>query len=242
MADLINTISFKNLLNEIMVTYSYDDSTRRKVGMFLVESIRHHRLFHLPEQRNIIEATVGDNNDIDLPSDCEEFISLSINHRNRYWTFTKNEKLIVHTDGGDPEVLDIGKDGIEIAEKGSYYSFGERGGKNSFYYVPDFKNNRVFVNGDLQLNQKVYLTYLSSGIDPSTDSKALVPIKWKDVIKKHVRFLVSDASDIQEYAIRRHKDVYEEAVLMNRGLNWTLDELADTIYKSNTQAPKRRRF
>jgi hypothetical protein len=241
MADLVNIISFKNLLNEIMVTYSYNDAERRKVGMFLIESIKHHRLFHLPEKRNIIETTVGDNNDVDMPNDCLEFISLSINHKNRYWTFTKNDKLIVHTDGGNPEVLDIGVNGIEIAEDGAYFSLGERGGKNRFYYVPDFKNDRVFVNGDLQVNQKVYLTYISSGID-TVAGQTVIPVKWKDVIKKHVRYLVSDASDVQEYAIRRHKDVYEEARDMNRNLNWTMDELADVIYKTNTQAPKRKVF
>lgn len=179
-----------------------------------------------------------DNNAISLPSDYVSFISLSIPHQGRMWTFTRDEELVITSDGTPPsDTMSVSDgEGINVADNGVVIGVGSRGGVNKYYYKMDRKHDRIIVSG-FSFDHAI-LEYVSTGIE--TTGTNYIPRVAVRCLEYFVRFMEADYSEKPQSVIYELERRYEKEVRkLKKVLGPSVREIRDAFYKGSSQSVRR---
>jgi len=124
------------------------------------------RDFHLYDSPNVVPAkvTITALGIIEMPQDMVGFNELYKFIDGVKWPFTFNDNIITTTTiigGVETRDADYGEGEAIVDPKSDTY--GGIGGVNDYYYKPDWKSRRIFVEGTI--NDTAVLLYTTSGVE-----------------------------------------------------------------------------
>lgn len=187
-------------------------------------------LYHLSKYKQAWINVSDSLGTVAWPGDLVKWLSIGINIGGEYWTFTRDDSIII------PEGTVSGQDSLNsdrgentVVDRNKSAAYGTRGGLNSNYFTVDEDNRRFVINGVDR--DQVLVKYLSTGVNMSGAS--IVPIQAVQALKDFIIWRVSrQVKDYNTYAISV-KDLRD---LEN---SFTEDEFLDMIYKSTFRGVKR---
>jgi hypothetical protein len=229
--------TFDQVLNKIMLQ-AKKRAGRATLAELLVDGIRNVNLSFGEEGVKWDKMTPGDINDIDFPSDFEDFVALGVPVHGQLWFLTKKGGIIRTTTtvlGQETQDSDEGE-GVGMVTNAiqDYYT---RGGVNKEgYYTIDYTNRRILLNSVTK--SQVILVYKVSGV--TTDATPYIPSKYipyltSYVLWNNVRYVEGDerrAQYLEEQYMRESLRLQDSTVP-------PLYELYDAIASTYTQLPKR---
>lgn len=192
---------------------------------------------------------------ISYPMDMVDYEMLSIPINGRLWTLTRDNKIIstrslescgvVSADSNNGEGVSTVED--STLNDADYYngflqtatSYGLDGGQNFNYFKPD-DTLRKFTF-DNTSRTKVCLTYRTTGI--VKNATTFVPVVAINALKAYVDFMLEKRKPDYTYnklvsEETRFYSLCDEMISLTRG-KVRLEELADALYKTYRQTPKR---
>lgn len=241
MADLNGLITLKDIIANVMLDLGPEarEGEYARMMQWAIRGYGELQEFHLNYLKET-ELTISDISTVTLPTDFVAFISIGIPINGRYWTFTRDDKIL------SPQTMDCGEDALNedngenvVFGAGGYISgYGVPGGRNDAYYRIDYANNRIILNQNIN-RSTVILRYITSGV--SLEGETYVPriarecliawIHWKRI--QHD----SRVARVDKESARR--DYYEEVNKLRDITGPSLEEIYDAIYETIMQVPKR---
>lgn len=114
--------------------------------------------------------------------------------------------------------------------------YGARGGNNTYYYLPDWKRRKIFLNGIP--TDTVILQYISSGLSLTGDT--YVPAQAAPVVDAYLRWMQADIDGGGINERRDRERVYKEALMMfRRTILPSAQQFKDALLSITTQSPIR---
>jgi len=226
-------------LKEIVLTIMEDEGIERRWWKNLLSwTIRGYsdlNLYHLDYYEEA-KLTPSDLNIITVPDDFVSLIALGMPYMGRFWRLNSDGRFITTTttDGGS-EVLDeeVGE-GVPIGD-GTYYHYGETGGKNA-YSITWINATQFMINGTPRID--VIMRYVSSGVKQRGET--FVPALCREVLVAgtKVKYLERiNASDVKvARAIIKYDGELEKIRLAQFA---SVEDMMSAVYEAWSQAVKR---
>jgi hypothetical protein len=229
--------TFNEVLNKIMLQ-SKKRSGRATLAELLVDAVREMNLYTGNEGIKWKKITPGSINDVDFPSDLEEFVAVGVPLDGRLWLLSPEKSMIrTTTEVSGSETQDsTDGEGVSLRNEtiSNYYTTG--GFNPEGYYTVDFTNRRLLLNS---VNKsEVILVYKVSGI--TTDATPYIPSKYIAFLTAHVLWNeVRYLPDMQGLAQRFEDQHRKELNKLQDSELPSLHEFYDAILETTTMRPQR---
>lgn len=239
MAEISGKITYGRFVNDMLVKLRLSDDEYLRLMRITADGIQELGIHVLHNIKNAKLTVDTDINAINFPSDYVSFVSISIPWYGRMWTFTRDDRLVITTDGtvGVNEEYDTDDgEGVNVADNGVVFGLGSRGGVNRYYYTIDNKRERIAFSGYTPTH--VILQYVSTGVD--TTETNYIPRVALRCLEYYVRYMDADYAGKPQAVVRELERRYTDEVRkLKKTLGPTLDEIRDTVYKSTSQSVRR---
>jgi len=175
---------------------------------------------------------------IEMPASMIGFVDLCWYFGGRYWSFTEQKDIVrTTTFTGAVEGRDADYEEGQPINHGTSYTYGSKGGVNTYNYTIDWGARRIFVDG--VNDDTAILFYTGSGIE--VGSSTYVNDLITPLIDTYL--LWKESYWIPEFARERklREGDYTKEMLKIRNFNNALsyNQLRDILLGSYTQGPKR---
>lgn len=233
MADRSSLITIDQLVRSILFKEGKNNDDYLRYKQIVCDGLRHMHIHDFNVIATRVVTVDSTTKTFNYPTDYVRYESVSTVHDGRWWTYTRDERLVPLKDDTQTSIQDSMPN---VANNTFATSFSDGGGYNHYYFKPDDKNRRMIVSGfDADT---VVLRYVSNGLNTSGDVN--VPDYAALALEAYVRWRMSAYEKEPVYIRRENESDYKEARLEMRKVNLpTADEIYDSIYKTTGQGPRR---
>lgn len=239
MAEVSGNITYDRFVGDMLLKLNLNDDHYMRLLRIASDGMQELNMNYLSNVKNAKLTVDTDTNTIAFPSDYMGFVSISIPWYGRMWEFTRDDRLVITTDGtqGVDEEYDVDDgEGINVGDNGVVSGLGSRGGVNRYFYTIDQKRDRIAISG-FAVDHAI-LRYISSGID--TTAVNYIPRPVQRVLEFYVRFMNADYLDQPQSKIAELERKYKEEVRkLKKFYGPTLTEIRDSIYRTTSQSVRR---
>jgi len=226
MANISSLISLDAFVRRLLAKEGKDNDDYMRYMQIACDGIRdmHTHDFHI-EVTKVVTVNAATNT-FSFPTDFVRYTMIATPIDGRWWVYTRDDEMVpLEDDDGATIQATL----PNIAEFGIIDSLGDAGGKNKYYFRPDYKNRRFQVGG--YTPDIVILKYVTNGIDSAGTIN--IPDYALPVLEAYVRFNISDYDEIAESKILRLSQQYKDRRrLMRQAQRPALSDIRDVIYHS----------
>jgi hypothetical protein len=223
-------ITLDSFMDKALMKFGWDEDEFHRLHIIGADGLRELSIYHLPISLVTTLTVDTDNQTASWPDDMIDYVFIAVERDGELWTFTRNDKMVDKTISG-----------ITGADLGEYYyhdGYGSVGGKNDWYFQPDYENRRFLFSGVTSSNV-VVLKYISTGVEVvnySSSTNIEFPVYAEDSMETYLRWKWAEYTGMSGQECNRRERQYEKAVLMMRNLhNPTIDEIRDIWLGSSNQ-------
>lgn len=230
-------ISIEEVVTRYLLKYKKSNDDYLLYLEHACNSLRQYRVHSAPEARTE-KISVSALGIIEMPTDLIRLKDVSVAYNGEWWTMTERPDMVNTTtftgvvEGHDSTF----GEGVALKD-GITYTYGARGGVNSYYYMVDYNARRIFCDGIV--SDTALLKYVSSGI--ALNGTTYVPDLLTEVIDNYL--LWKETYWIQELVRERkaRQDDLKDANLKVRNVinSMSASQWRDLFWGSMTQTPKR---
>ncbi len=179
------------------------------------------------KQYNLSDLTNGV---LPYPDDCIAVVGVFYNEGNTLFPVTHRKDLIFEEEGGSVSAT------YEILDNYSA-NYAQPGAINKYYVYDDVDGRRLIF--DKTDDEKVWLKYISTGIDSELGQDTIVPEIYRETIENYVMW-----KDLmfrgQVNAALAYKEEYKMAAKKLKAIQLpSLEEFKDAVYSTISQGPRR---
>lgn len=227
MANISSTISLDAFVRRVLAKEGVDNDNYMRYMQIACDGIRDMHIHDFSIEATKIVTVNATTNTFSFPTDYVRYIAIATPIDGRWWVYTRDDAMVPLKDDDAGSVLTSLPN---IAESGIVSSLGDAGGKNKYYFKPDYKNRRFQVGG--YTPDIVVLKYISNGIDSAGD------INIQDyaalALESYVRWSIADYDGIAESKILRLERQYKERRRKMREVHRpTIQDIRDVIYATS---------
>ena len=235
MANQSSLISIDKLVGALLFKEGKNNDDYLRYKQVVCDGIRN---MHIHDFNVVVTKVVSVDSTtktFDYPDDYVRYTSVSTAFDGRWWTFTRDDRLVPLQD--DSAISqDIQSSIPNVATTLTGTSLSDGGGRNNYYFKPDDKNRRFLVGGfDADV---VVLRYISNGLNTSGDVN--VPDHAAIALEDWTRWRMSIHNREAVHVQGNNENIYIKSRLAMRKVALpNLDEIYDTIYRSSGQGARR---
>lgn len=179
----------------------YDRLLDITIGLFTDLNIH-----HLRQVRQAYSDVNTDLNQVLMPNDCVDDIAIGIIVNERLYVLTENPNISLvvtedcgeetrDTDTSDSNIYGATNSTNSAVNGWTYINsstplYGLSGGFEDVYYILDWENRRIRLEGNVVSPSKIYFQYISSGV--SLTSETVIPLYVKKALVAGVRWMVTE--------------------------------------------------
>ena len=238
MAQISGTITYDRFVSDMLLKLDLSDDHYMRLMRIAADGMEELNMHHLNNIKDVKLTVATATNTIAFPTDYLGFISLSVPWYGRMWEFTRDDHLVITTDGtvGLDEAYDTNDgEGVNVGDNGVVLGFGSRGGVNKYFYTIDNRKGRIAFSGFTP--DHVILRYISTGIDNFDTTTNTIPIPVKRSLDVYVRWMNADYLDQAQSKIFELERKYKEEVRkLKKFYGPTLNDIRDSIYRTSSQS------
>jgi len=222
MAERNGQITLQSYLKKYFFKARIDEDQFHRYHVIAADGIRDMFIHHLPVSKTVVMTIDGTNFTSDFPDDFIDYIFIAKENNGRWWTFTRDEKMVDRTL--------TGVDGSDLGEYLTIVGPGQVGGKNEYWFTVDYDNRRFLLSG-VSADETVILKYYSTGVESvsydSTDD-IQIPVYAENALEKYLRWQICEWDGGNSNECERRKYHYDDAIKAMRNIhNSTIDEIRD---------------
>jgi hypothetical protein len=217
----------------------------------VIRAIKDIRKFHAPsvvtqKQYNLSNLINGV---LSYPDDCIGVVGVFYEEGGTLFPASERNDIVwedVDEDGSVSSVTSVNDNYIGTDFYNNYYftltNYDRAGGRNRYYYTDDKENRRLIF--DATADVKIFLKYVSTGIDATLATDSVVPEEYVETIEAYVLWQEAlkrgsfDKRFLQ--SVRLYKNAYNEATRRLKAFQSpTIEQWKDMLYQTFKQGVKR---
>ena len=209
MAKRNSLISLDGFVHKYLDKRGLDADEYHRFRLIAADCLRTLSIHHMPIIKQTVLTIDADTMTADFPDDFIDYVGLVLEIDGRWWTITRDDKMV------DPNIAGVEAEELADQEYGS--GFAQPGGRNSFYYTPDYDNRRFLFNGTT--DKVVILRYKSTGVDVvayGSDTDIQIPVEAEEAMEAYIEWKVFSYDNENESKIARLKREYDDSVISLR--------------------------
>jgi len=239
MSEISGNITYSRFINDMLNKLRLSDDDYLRLASITYDGMDELELNYLANFKDAKVTVDTDTNTIDFPSDFVNFISISIPWEGRMWTWTRDDRLVITTDGtqGVDEVYDVNDgEGVNVADNGVVQGLGSRGAVNKYFYTIDRRRGRIAFSGYTPDN--VILRYKSTNIDDTTTN--YIPKVARRCLEYYVRYMDADYQNAPAVKVQQLEMKYKDEVRkLKKNIGPNVTEIRDMIRRTASQTVRR---
>ena len=239
MAEISRLLTYDKFVSDMLLKLNRNKDEYIRMLRITMDGMQELKMHHINSVKNSKITMDADTKTFSIPDDMMGFVSISVPWKGRMWTFTRDDRLVITTDGtaGVDEAYDVDDgEGVNVADNGLIYGFGSRGAVNRYYYTIDYKRNRIAFSGFTPTF--AILQYMSTGID--TTATNYIPRAIQRVLEYYVRWMDADYSGEAQSKVAQLEVRYSnELRKIRKFFAPTFDEIKDALYSTVSQSVRR---
>ena len=233
MANIDTQLSIDKFVRQLLFKEGKNNDDYLRYKQVVCDGLRHMHIHDFNVEVTKVVTVDSTTKTFDYPDDYVRYTSVSTVFQGRWWTYTRDDKLVPLEDD-DSTTIQSSIPNVTQTDLG--VSLSDGGGKNLYYFKPDEANRRMLVGGfDADI---VVLRYISNGLNTSGD--VYIPdyaiLTLEDFVRWKMSIYDRDPMSTRE---TNKKDFKLSRSEMRKVLLPTLSEIYDMIYKSSGQGVKR---
>jgi hypothetical protein len=243
------TTTLHSIVKEFQHLTGRDDNDYYRLLRLASRALVDLRKFHLPKvvvtkEYNLKNLTNGV---LHYPDNCIAVVDIYYDRGNTLFPVTKRNDIVYHQNesGSVSDVDEIYDYGYWGKENGYYYptanllGYGVSGGKNEYYLYDDKENRRIIF--DRTIDEKIWVRFVSTGIDNSTAENTIIPIEYQELIEAYILWQEAlKHRNTNRNLVRLYKQNYnQESRRLKAFQAPSIEEWKDVIYSTFKQTPKR---
>jgi len=235
MANISATTTIDTIIKDFQHITGRGDGDYYRLFQMVVRALQDIYQFHAMRVVQRKEYNLADltNGVLPYPQDCIGVIGIEYNRSNRL--YPASHKLdIIYGENASGSVS-------YVAERDDSYvsNYGKTGGRNLYYYTDDKANRRLIF--DAVADEKIWLKYVSTGIDADLAEDTVVPKAYVEFIENYIMYKEASLHRRgNKNAAMFYWEEYKKAARRLKTFQGpSLEELKDAIYDGYSQGPKR---
>jgi len=227
MAYISSLISLDAFVRRLLAKEGKDDDDYMRYMQIACDGIRDMTIHDFTVEVTKVVTVNSTTNTFSFPTDFVKYIWVATNIDGRWWKYTRDDDMVPLK---DDDSVDIQDSLPNIANYQYSTSYGEAGGKNRYYFRPDYENRRFQVSGDTP--DVVVLKYVSNGINSAGTIN--IPDYALLALEDYVRWKLADyEGDAESHIVRLYAQYKESRRKMRMVRRPALQDIRDTIYATS---------
>lgn len=223
MAERSGTITLQAFLHKYFFKANVDEDEMHRYHVIAADCLRELAIHHLPVAKTTTLTINSTNLTADFPDDFIDYIYIAVERDGRWWTFTRDDKMVDKTITGIT--------GNDLGDIEPIVGPGAVGGHNDYWFKPDYENRRFLFSGVATTADVVILNYQSTGVESvsyASTTDISFPVYAEDVMESYMEWKVSEKDRMALSERQWRKEQYYDSLRMMRNLhNPTIDEIRD---------------
>ena len=235
--DTSGIITIESAVTDFLLAYKHSTEDYITFLRHACTLLTQYMMHSSPEARSE-KVTINSLGIVEFPSDCIKVKDICVAKNGEWWSMTMRPDMVnttTFTGITEGQDTDFGE-GVALRD-GITGTYGSRGAVNAYYYMIDYKQRRVFVDG--LTSDTALLRYISSGIEASETTYVpimLIPMLESYLLWKESYFV---PTAMKERQLRERDYINEELKLRNFINGLSASQWKDVFWGSFSQSPKR---